>query len=116
MLFLEVVVAMRSPCLYHATDTLLSRLLCFYAPIIDTDNVDEIFGWIGERRHLMAEFSKVWKAVFRATSIRRTAPRQKDDIVEQIPYLRTRLMDSNNDGASISGEILQGFYHLESTR
>jgi hypothetical protein len=25
-------------------------------------------------------------------------------------------MNSDNDGASISGEILQGLYHLESTR
>ena len=116
MLFLKAIVAMQSPCLYHATDTLLSRLLCFYAPVVDTDNVDEIFGWIGERRHLMAEFSKVWKAVFRTTSIRRTTPRQQDDIVKQIPDLRTRLMNSDNDGASISGEILQGLYHLESTR
>jgi hypothetical protein len=80
--FLKGIIAMQSPCLYHTTDPILGRLLCFHTSVVDADDIDKVFGWVCKRRHLVAKLRKVWKAVSRAASIRRTAPRQKDDIVE----------------------------------
>lgn len=91
-------------------------LLQLGRPTVHCRDVDDMVCGIHKGRCLEALALEPWETVGQGAGVDRAALGQDDEVIKQLPYLGTGLVDGGDNGPSFAGERLESAHDLKGAR